>query len=121
MGKYYDVKKAIKPPKPRKNNMGEKEVKNKQENEMRERKTPKRTQAEIPLRPYEREKRIDAKTSKNNSAEILAKNVNFDPQQDLDKSLLFDLKKASKEQIFDTILEKIPDDGKYYIQHRTNE
>ena len=29
MGKYYDVKKAIKPPKPRKNNMGEKEVKNK--------------------------------------------------------------------------------------------
>ena len=43
MGKYYDEKKAIKPPKPRKNNMGGKEVKNEQENEMRKRKTPKRT------------------------------------------------------------------------------
>ena len=64
MGKYYDEKKAIKPPKPRKNNMGGKEVKNEQENEMRKRKTPKRTKAEIPLRPCEREKGIDAKMSK---------------------------------------------------------
>ena len=39
MGKYYDEKKAIKPPKPRKNNMGGKEVKNEQENEMRKRNT----------------------------------------------------------------------------------
>ena len=121
MGKYYDEKKAIKPTKPRKNNMGGKEVKNEQENEMRKRKTPKRTKAEIPLRPCEREKGIDAKMSKNNSAEISAKNFNFDPQEHLDKSLLFDLKKTSKEKIFDTILEKIPYDDKYYIQHRTNE
>ena len=36
---------------------------------------------------------------KNNSANILAKNFDFDPQEYRDKSLLFDLKKTSEEQI----------------------
>lgn len=36
---------------------------------------------------------------KNNSANILAKNFDFDTQEYRDKSLLFDLKKTSEEQI----------------------
>ena len=31
---------------------------------------------------------------------------------------MFDLKKTNEEQIFEAILEKIPDDNKYYIEHR---
>ena len=79
---------------------------------------PKRKKAEIPLHPRERKKLIEVKMAKNNSAKILTKNFDFDPQEYLDKSLLFDLKKTSKEQIFKAILEKIPDDNKYYIQLR---
>ena len=56
--------------------------------------------------------------AKNNSAKILAKNFDFDPQECLVKSFLFDLKKTSEEQIFEAILEKIPADDKYYIEHR---
>ena len=42
----------------------------------------------------------------------------FDPEEYLHKSLLFDLKKASEEKIFDVILERIPDNDTYYIEHR---
>ena len=56
--------------------------------------------------------------AKNNSARILPKNFDFDLQELLDKSLLFDLRKTSKEKIFDAILEKIPDDDMYYIERR---
>ena len=41
----------------------------------------------------------------------------FDPEEFPDKSLLFNLKQTSKEQIFDAILEKIQDNDKYYIEH----
>ena len=84
---------------------------------MQKRKAPKRKKAEI-LHLHERKKAIEAKLAKNNSAKLLAKNFDFDLQEYLDKSLLFDLKETSEEQIFEAILEKIPDDDKYYIQHR---
>ena len=42
----------------------------------------------------------------------------FDPEEYLDKSLLFNLKKTSEEKIFDAILEKILDNDNYYIKHR---
>ena len=42
----------------------------------------------------------------------------FDPEEYLHKSLLFELKKASEEKIFDVILERIPDNDTYYIEHR---
>ena len=46
-----------------------------------------------------KKKAIEAKMVKNNSSNILAKNFDFDPQEYRDKSLLFDLKKTSEEQI----------------------
>ena len=96
--------------------MSEREFKNEPENEVSKRKTPKRKKAEIPLHPHERKKAIEAKMAKNNSAKILAKKFDFDPQEY--KSLLFDLKKTSEEQIFEVVLEKICDDHKHYIEHR---
>ena len=98
--------------------MGEKEFKNEQENKACKRKTPRRKKTEVPIHACERKKAIEAKMARNKSAKILAKNIDFGPQQYLDTSLLFDLKKTSEEQIFEAILEKIPDENKYYIEHR---
>ena len=44
--------------------------------------------------------------------------LDFDPEEYLDKSLLFNLRKTSKEKIFDAILEKILDNDNYYIKHK---
>ena len=54
-----------------------------------------------------------------NSKLLLLGKFDFDPEEILDKSFLFDLKKISEDKIFDSILEKIP--GKndmYYIKDR---
>lgn len=40
-----------------------------------------------------------------------------DPEEYLDKSPLFNLTKASEEKVFDAILEKIPNNDKYYVKH----
>ena len=88
---------------------------------MQKRKAPKRKKAKISLHPRERKKAIEAKLTKNNSAKLLAKNFDFDHQEYLNKSLLFDLKEMSKEHIFEAMLEKIPDDDKYYIQLETEQ
>ena len=45
-------------------------------------------------------------------------NFDFDPEEFLEMSLLFDLKQTSEEQIFDAILEKIPDNDKYYTGYK---
>lgn len=42
----------------------------------------------------------------------------FDPEECLDKLLLFDLEKTSAENIFNKIIEKLPDNDTYYIEHR---
>ena len=44
--------------------------------------------------------------------------LDFDTEEYLDKSLLFNLRKTSKEKIFDAILEKILDNDNYYIKHK---
>ena len=55
----------------------------------------------------------------NNSKLLLSGKFDFDPQEILDKSLLFDLKKTSGEKIFGLILEKLlGKDDIYYIGHR---
>ena len=55
----------------------------------------------------------------NNSKLLLSWKFDFDPEEILDKSLLFDLKKTSEDKIFDWILEKIPDKNDIYcIEHR---
>ena len=46
------------------------------------------------------------KLAKNNSKSKLSGKFDFNPEEFLDKSLLFNLKQTSEEQIFDTILEK---------------
>ena len=81
-------------------------------------KNPKKNIIKKPIHLRERKKALEAGMVKNNSARILPKNFDFDLQELLDKSLLFDLRKTSKEKIFDAILEKIPDDYMYYIERR---
>ena len=56
--------------------------------------------------------------AKNSSKAIISGTFQFDPEDYLDKGLLFDLRKTSEEKIFDAIIEKIPDNDKYYIKHR---
>ena len=61
---------------------------------------------------------LNRKLAKNNSKSIPSGKLDFDAEKFIDKSLLFDLKQTSKEQIFDVILDKIPDNDKYYIKHQ---
>ena len=57
--------------------------------------------------------------AENNSKLLLLGKIDFDPEEILDKLLLFDLKKTTKDKIFYSILEKIPDKNDiYYIEHR---
>ena len=56
--------------------------------------------------------------AKNNSKAIISGTFDFDPEDYLIKSLLFDLKKTREEKILHTTIEKIPDNNKYYIKHR---
>ena len=55
--------------------------------------------------------------AKRNSKSILSGTFDFIPEEYLNKSLLFDLKK-SEEKIFDAIIEKLPNNDTYYIKHR---
>ena len=59
--------------------------------------------------PRQRKKLCKQKMAENNSKLLLSGKFDFDLEEILNKSLLFDLKKASEEKIFDSILEKIPD------------
>ena len=43
--------------------------------------------------------------------------LEFVPEECLDKLLLFDLEKTGAEKFFDKIIEKLPDNGTYYIEH----
>ena len=64
-------------------------------------------------------KRKKQKIAENNLKLLLSTRFDFDPEEILDKFLLFNLKKRSEEKIFDLILEKIPDKSSiYYIEHR---
>ena len=64
------------------------------------------------------EKKKKKKIAEKNSKSVLSGTFDFDPEEYLDKSLLFDLKKTSEEKTFDAILEKIPDSDTYYMEHR---
>ena len=57
--------------------------------------------------------------AENNSKLLLSGKFEFDPEETLDKLLLFNLKKTSVEKTFDLRLEKIPDQNDIsYIEHR---
>ena len=60
-----------------------------------------------------REQKIQ-KMGENNSKLLLSGKFNFDPEEIFDKSLLSDLKKTSKDKIFELILKKIPDKNDLY-------
>ena len=67
----------------------------------------------------QRRKLHEQKMLEKNSKLLLSGKFDFDPEEILDKSLLFNLKKTRKDEIFDSILEKIPDKNNvYYIKHR---
>ena len=68
--------------------------------------------------PSRQKKGNRKKIAKNNSKAILSHTFDLNPEDYLEKSLLFNLKKTSKEKLFDAIIEKIPNNDKYYIEHR---
>ena len=68
------------------------------------------------IQPRQRKKICSQKMVENNSKLLLSWKFDFDPEEILDKLLLFDLKKTSKDKIFDSILEKIPDKNDIYYQ-----
>ena len=55
----------------------------------------------------------------NNLKILSSRKFDFESEEMLDKSLLFDLNKTSKDKIFDSILEKMPDKNDIdYTEHR---
>ena len=107
MGEYYEEKHL-------------KEAKHVPENKI---KTFKRTKnckkaTDVPTHSQDRKKVIERKMEKSNSKPIVSGTFDFDPEDYLEKSLLFDLKKISEEKFVNARIEKIPDNDKYYIEHR---
>ena len=91
MGEYYGEKKQFqKPSKSLKNNIGEAEFISEVNVENLKRK--KSNKLPPPKHPRERKKLIEKKMAKKNSKSILSGTFDFDPEEYLDKSLLFDLK-----------------------------
>ena len=70
--------------------------------------------------PKQRKNLRKQKIMENNLKLLLSRKFDFDPEEILDKTLLFNLKKKqAKIKIFDSILEKIPDKNNiYHIEHR---
>ena len=73
---------------------------------------------DVPTHSQDRKKVIERKMEKSNSKPIVSGTFDFDPEDYLEKSLLFDLKKTSEEKFVNARIEKIPDNDKYYIEHR---
>ena len=73
---------------------------------------------QTPKDPREGKKLLEQQMAKKNSKAILSKTFDFDPEEFLNKSLLFNLKKTSEEKLFDSILAKILSNSMYYIEHR---
>ena len=61
------------------------------------------------IQPRQRKKLCKQKIAENDSKLLLQGKFDFDPEEMLDKLLLFDLKKTSENKVFDAILEKIPE------------
>ena len=119
MGEYYEEKPLKESSKVRKNNLKEAKYVPEHKIETFKRKTKNRKKAtDVPTHPRDRKKAIERKMAKNNSKTIISGTFGFDPEDSLDKSLLFDLKKASEETIFDALIEKILDNDKSHIEHR---
>ena len=59
-----------------------------------------------PKHPRGQKKLIGKKMAKKNSQSILSRTFDFDPEEYLDKSLLFGLKISSENFFFDVIIEK---------------
>ena len=115
MGKYYDEKPLKMPCKSRKNNMKETMyIPDSTDVNVVKRKI---TKAASRVHPQDRKKVLKVKLAKKNLQAIISKTFDFNPEDYLEKSLLFDLKKTSEEKFFDVIIEKLPDNGKYYIEH----
>ena len=53
------------------------------------------------------------------NSKALVSDFEFDPEEILDKNLLFDLKKTSEEKILDRLIENLPEgNDQYCIEHR---
>ena len=119
MDECYEEKPLKKLSKAHKNNLKEAKYVPECEIESFKRKTKNRKKpTDMPTQPRDRKKAIGRKMAKNNSKAIISGTFDFAPEDYLDKSLLFDLKKTSEEKNYDAIIEIIPDNDKYYIEHR---
>ena len=127
MGEYWENKPIKRSIKLKKNNYGEMVVVENEKDKNVPRKKPQKAQTvqreakksiQTPKHPRQRKKFLKQQMGKKNSKAILSKTFDFDPEEYLDKSLLFHLKKTSEEKIFDSILEKIQDNDTYHIEHR---
>ena len=120
-GEYYEEKPLKKSSKARKNNLKESKCVPERKIETFKRKTKNRKKpTDVPTHPRDRKKVIERKMAKSNSKATISDTFGFDPEDYLDKSLLFDLKKTSEEKIFDSIIEEIPDNDKHYNREGTN-
>ena len=127
MGEYWENKPIKRSIKLKKNNYGEMVVVENEKDKNVPRKKPQKAQTvqreakksvQTPKHPRQRKKFLKQQMGKKNSKAILSKTFDFDPEEYLDKSLLFHLKKTSEEKFFDSILEKIQDNDTYHIEHR---
>ena len=67
----------------------------------------------------QRKRLREQKMVENNSKLLSSRKFDFESEEILDKSLLFGLNKTSKDKIFDSILEKMPDKNDIdYTEHR---
>ena len=114
MGKYYGEKSLKKPRKSCKNNMKETMYFPDSVNVH----VVKRKINFTPVHPRYRKKALEVKMMKKNTQAIISKTFDFNPEDDLDKYLLLDLKKPVKKNFFDAIIENLPNNDKYYIEHR---
>ena len=62
----------------------------------------------MPLHRRKRKMLKEQKIAPKNS-EALLSDIEFDPEEILNKSLLFDLKKTSEEKILDRLIENLPE------------
>ena len=120
MGEYYDKKSLKISSKDRKNNMREVKKVIEKTDKILQRKKPKRaettiietTESTTTIKHLRERKKLTVEKM------VKKKKKNSKSEEYLDKSLLFDLKKTSEERFFDAILEKIPDNDTYYVEHR---
>ena len=119
MGKYHEKKPLKKLLKARKNEMKEAEYVPEREIDTPKRKTKKRKKpTETLTHPRDRKKAIEKKLQKTIQKRFYLTPLTLTLKTISRSRCCSILKKTSKEKLFDAIIEKLPNNDKYYIEHR---